>query len=279
MNNNKTEKKTDWKRIGRIAVVCLPVVAVVLILAIILSTTVLFRVKNFEITGNKRYTTTQIIEATGLKEGKNMFVSNIGKAEDELLVKLPYIEEATIKRKLPNSMTVTVKESKEVYALNAGSEWYIVNADGKIIEILGQQQPEKGIAQVYTTAIYAPKVGEKINYNNPDETKAEKEDKKDEATAAPTPFEEFQKLLAVVNKTSLKGKIDLYNFIDNNNVRLRYDSRIKLDVGEPVELEKKLTLAAGALENEDKIDPEQKGTMDLTVLQQIHFYPEPKTGN
>lgn len=277
MNTNKTQKKTDWKRIGRIAVVCLPVVAVVLIVAVILSTTVLFRVKSFEITGNKRYTTTQIVEASGIKEGKNMFVSNIGKAEGNIIVKLPYIEDAQIKRKLPNSITVTVKESTEVYALNAANEWYIVNADGKIIEILGTQEPEKGIAQVYTGAIYAPKVGEKVNYNDPDATEAKDENKNEEQKNTATPFEEFQKVLAQVNKTSLKGKIDIYNFIDINNVKLRYDSRIRLDVGEPVELEKKLTLAAGALENEDKIDPEQKGTMDLTVLQQIHFYPESKT--
>lgn len=271
METTKTERKTHLKKAGRIAVICIPVVAIVLIIAAVLSTTVFFRVKNFDIEGSKRYSTAQILEASGLKEGKNMFVSNIDKASEAIKTKLPYIEEVTIKRKLPNSMIITVKESKEVYGLNAANSWYVVNANGKILEILGRTEPKDTTLSVWTAAIYNPEIGKTISYTD---SKADKDDKKEESAKENNPFELFKKILKAINKTELKGKIKIISLIDTNNIRAEYDGRIRLEFGDIKDIDEKLKFAAGALANEDKLDAQQKGSMDLTVLHQAHFYPE-----
>ena len=78
--------------------------------ALTMGATVFFRVEQVEVTGNSRYTAEEIQTASGIKAGDNLFHMNKFQIEGEMRHGLPYLEEVSIRRQLPNGVVIAVKE-------------------------------------------------------------------------------------------------------------------------------------------------------------------------
>ena len=101
---------------------------------IVVALTLFFRVDTITITGEDRYSQSEIIEATGLRAGDNLFLLNKYAIAEDLLKKLPYIAQVRINRILPDTLTIDVTESDAVLAVvQEGSAW-LVSPEGKIVE-------------------------------------------------------------------------------------------------------------------------------------------------
>jgi cell division protein FtsQ len=106
----------------------------VICVVIVIALTLFFRVDTITITGENRYSESEIIEATGLSEGDNLFLLNKYAVAEDLLKKLPYIAKVRINRILPDTLTIDVTESDAVLAVvQEGSAW-LVSPEGKIVE-------------------------------------------------------------------------------------------------------------------------------------------------
>lgn len=103
-------------------------------IVIVIALTLFFRVDTITISGEDRYSELEIIEATGLSAGDNLFLLNKYAIAEDLLKKLPYIAEVRINRILPDTLTIDVTESDAVLAVvQEGSAW-LVSPEGKIVE-------------------------------------------------------------------------------------------------------------------------------------------------
>ncbi len=258
----KMSKKSKWRRRKRIAIVCLPFVALILLVVLFIGTIASAEIENYTVSGTKKYTAEQVWAASGLEKGKSMFFSSLGEAEENITVKLPYIESAKIKRKIPDTITITVVQSKAELALQMGNEWLLVNSSGKVMENLGTKQPEAKVMQLKLPKAKKYELGQVIEF----------ELKEDELS----PIDVCKDLLSQVEKTELKGKITSVDITDPEDVTLVYDGRIRLHIGMPTDLSSKLGLAAGAVKHEDAINPKQTGEINLTVLQEAYFRPDKK---
>ena len=98
------------KRRGQISLVLKFLCGAGVIAALTMGATVFFRVENIAVTGNSRYTQEEIVAASGIKPGDNLFHMNKFQIEGELKHGLPYLEEVSIDRQLPNGVTIGVKE-------------------------------------------------------------------------------------------------------------------------------------------------------------------------
>ena len=78
--------------------------------ALTMGATVFFRVEDVTITGNSRYTSEEIQTASGIKTGDNLFHMNKFQIEEQMRHGLPYLEEVSIQRHLPNGVEILVKE-------------------------------------------------------------------------------------------------------------------------------------------------------------------------
>lgn len=81
-----------------------------LVVALTVGATVFFRVEVVAVSGNVRYTEEEIIAATGIQAGENLFAMNKFKVSEELRRALPYIGEVQIRRSLPSTIVITVVE-------------------------------------------------------------------------------------------------------------------------------------------------------------------------
>ena len=91
-----------------------PLTFFLIIVAIIFTMSVFFKVEKIDVSGNSKYSKEQIISASGIHTGDNLFFINRIGAGSRVVVKLPYIDSVKITRSLPNRVTITVEESKAV---------------------------------------------------------------------------------------------------------------------------------------------------------------------
>ena len=93
----------------------------------------LFNSKKVVIVGNNRITDDDILDKLEIRDDKNIFMYKISDMEEKI-IKNPYIESIEIKRKLPDTFNISVKE-KEVFGLLKYDDNYCyMDSNGEFIE-------------------------------------------------------------------------------------------------------------------------------------------------
>ena len=91
-----------------------PLSFLIICVALVFGMSVFFRVSTISVEGNAIYSQEEIIAASGIEKGDNLFFVNQFSAISRIYAKLPYVEKAAINRGLPNKLTIVVTESRAV---------------------------------------------------------------------------------------------------------------------------------------------------------------------
>ena len=110
-----------------------PIMFFLVIVAVIFVMSVFFRVSDIQVNGNTHYTDDEIIRAIDIEEGDNLFFFDRFAALSRVFAKLPYIEEVTVERSLPNRVIVTVTESRALAYIVLGEENWTIDHNCKIL--------------------------------------------------------------------------------------------------------------------------------------------------
>lgn len=114
-------------------------IILLVIVGAILSLTVLFPIKTINVKGSEKYTAQEIASLCGINTGDNLFMSSV--KISTLREKLPYIESIKIKRKLPDSITLTVSDAKPYACYFTDGMYYTVSMTGYVLEVT-EQKPD-----------------------------------------------------------------------------------------------------------------------------------------
>ena len=110
---------------------------------VVAALTLFFRVDTIEVTGMERYTAQEVIDASGVASGDNLFLLNKYSVDQDIKTALPYIEELRINRRLPDTLVIQVQECGTPLAVvQDGSAW-LVSPKGKIV---GQEEAVKAVS-------------------------------------------------------------------------------------------------------------------------------------
>ncbi len=215
-----------------------------------LSLTVLFNIQEFVVTGNTRYSQEEIIASSGIHKNENLWRCNFKKAQKAISDTLPYINAVTIKRVLPNKLSVEVTESTPKCAVQGQAGYILIDENNRILEINAQNIPE-GVAILTVSGMKAQRLGGTLEYE-------------DEEMAGL-----IQKVLKAIEESEI-GHINAVNVADKVNIQLTYDGRLTLKIGTANEIQYKLQFAKSTLE---KLEPDARGSIDLSVLKKAVFKP------
>ena len=91
-----------------------------------------FNITSINVTGNDRITSREILDKCGLETGMNSLSVNLHDME-KLLLKNPWIESVSIKRNLPDSIDIAIKERTPAFVAKKKDTLYYINPAGKII--------------------------------------------------------------------------------------------------------------------------------------------------
>lgn len=228
--------------------------------AVIVSLTVLFKVDDIQITGTSQYSKKQILTASGLKKGDNLFLAKTKDAKTKLLKELPYLGEVKVKRQFPASIIVSVSQANVCGAIQIKEKYVVIAVDGKALGF-SDAFPEN-CAKITGLEIQKAVIGESIVFKSASQQSM------------------MKNVVDALNKNGLKD-ITAIDFSSTSKIRVRYQNRILIDLGLPSDLDYKVLYARKLLDADTgQIKPSERGTLNLSVAADTDMaYFDPDTGS
>ena len=231
---------------------------ITLLVVLILSRTVLFKIQNIEVTNPKdaNYTVEQIVTASGVTFGaQNLFTCDLKKTAKNIEQYLPYIGTAQVERDFPKSLKVTVKATKASAAIAMGTGYLLIDKDGKMLE--NTETAPETIPVLRCKTEFVPTLGQYIGVP----TSGRKAD--DETKKAAQMIALYKKVNAALNEAKITD-ITLIDIRDTRAITLMYQNRLTLHLGSEDLLEQKLKTGAKTIAAESDASRTRTGAIDLT---------------
>lgn len=207
--------------------------------------------------GKSPYTAEQVIDASGIDKGDNIFFVDFDVAKANIEKKLPYLHNVTLSRKLPDQVIVRVEVTKKAYAIEVSKGTYaLTDSNFKVLEVSGVYG--ESITPVVGATPKKAEIGETLSFSgNPE----------NDAT-----LNLIREISSAVKQSGLE-KIDLVSIESKNNIYMIYEERVVLRLGDSNNLDKKISLGKKVIDEENGIDPDQTGVLNLTVVKKGYFNP------
>ena len=122
------------RRRGRLSFLWRPLGAVVAVAAMVAAAALFFRMDHIVVSGNERYAEQEVLDASGLELGSNLYLLNKYAVKEAIFTRLPYVEEVRINRKLPDTLVIEVSECEAAAAVEEGNGVWLISANGKLLE-------------------------------------------------------------------------------------------------------------------------------------------------
>ncbi|MDD6728342.1 MAG: FtsQ-type POTRA domain-containing protein [Eubacteriales bacterium] len=248
----QTKKRKKRNKMRKILVwIC--VILFVAAVAVVLSLTVFFHINNVTVKGNEKYTTEEILAQCTIDKGENLFMADTDSAAERLEQTLPYIYDAQIKRKLPDTIEIKITDAKAEYSIKNKDKTYILLDDNfKVLELNAEKA--QGI-RISKAEIKTAVAGTKIEFKNTDVGECL------ETLALAVKENDFDEITSIYSN----------NISDNYVV---YDGRIKFKLGNCDDVQKKIYQGLAACEQLNESSPNVKGTMTISGDKSIYFTEE-----
>ena len=216
--------------------------------AVYLCLTMLFNVDRIIIEGNTIYNERDLIETSGIEKGENLFEVDISYAENKLYSVYSYVEEVEVKRSFPNAVTIKIVEATPFSVIEEADGYTLVSAGGKVLERGIEEVPEDMLSVRGLSTVT----------NSEDNAKR---------------MELMKKIVNIMRGLGMEG----YNFLDLSDtleITMIYDNRVKLVIGNELELEYKLQFADNVISEKlsktgyqlvDASSPGEIMTKEMTV--------------
>ena len=228
-----------------------PVSFLLICLALILGLCVFFRVSGIEVEGNSLYTPEEIIAASGIEKGDNLFFINQFTAVSRIYAKLPYVEKAAIKRSLPNKLTIVVTESNAIACIAAEDGIWAIDRSCKLLSKV-DADALVGLIRIDGLVPIAPEAGQLI---------APGEAEKPKVTY-------LSSILYQIDSLGLRESVTYIDISGISNPTFDFLGRftVKLGSNENLEYKFQCLLSAVAALNEG-----DRGTLDRSIDKRAHL--------
>lgn len=223
----------------------------ILVAAAICALTIFFKVKTISVEGAMRYHAEEIVAGMGVKQGDNLYLWNKVKVSDRLLHDFPYLESVQIRRRLPDTLMVTVTECSGAVAVPSGTGYCYLSEQGKVLEL---SETDGGLATVSGVALEDAEPGELV------------ERAQDAYVDA---------LLDVLQTLDAAGMLDGLRFInltDLTDIRIGYEGRFDIRVGTLDGLSYRIRFAQTVIG--ERLSPSDIGRLYWDDQNRLHFVPD-----
>lgn len=231
-----------------------PAAFLLILVALVFGAGVFFRVQNIEILGAVSYTDQQVIDASGIELGDNLFFINRFTASSNIFSRLPFVEEAAIERRLPNSITITIEESYAAAYVNwMGQNWMLTSG----CKLLGTGSGDDltGLIEVLNITPESPSSGAIM-------TVAQEESLK---------LAYLETILPAMQNQGMLGSVSQLDLENSANPTFRYLDRFTVQMGPNADTEYKLRMVLGAVQ---QMEADVTGSMDVSGGTTVYVSPD-----
>lgn len=248
---NLEKQEIDWTR-GRLPMWLKMLIAVAVVLLAML---VFFRVRTFEVYGNVHYTPEEIADTSGVTVGDILMGVSKTSTASRLIVKLPYVEEVTIEKRLPGTIRFHVKECTALAGVQSEfSTCWLVSRNGKLLEEFEEWDDQGDKPLITGVVVNLPTGGTEAVFDDSEKGQM------------------ALKVAGALEDAGILSRVTEIDVEDLDAVCLLYDGRINVDLGDGSEVDYKLGYLNSVLSN---LTAESRGTLDLSFKtgDQAVFHP------
>lgn len=243
----KEEKKAKKRRRrGNYVIYYVMLAIFAVIVFAILSVTVLFNCEEIVVEGETKYTSEQIIEASGLKGDENLVKLSLLGIDKRILNELVSLDSAVVTKVFPNKIKITVTPAEPMVNFYYAGRNYVISHVGRVMEI------ERNAADCMEVIGYQPGdnvvVGDYITAANPEQD------------------ETIKTISSTIDLVGITEITEL-DITDMLSITLVYDDRIEISLGSMLQLEEKLTIVKELAEN--YISDTEKVTLDVSNPERV----------
>jgi len=219
--------------------------------ALLLGISVFFKISVIRVEGSTKYSQEQIISASGIKIGDNLFFVNKSAAISKIFKALPYIDEVKkVSRNLPNELIITVSDAQAVAFVQNGDNYWLVDKSCKLLEKVGSD----GISGIAIIGLFPiqPVAGQKLAPGESEKPKVSY----------------VESVLAELGEYGMTPDVTYIDITNTGDLIFDYKGRFKVKLGKNENLSDKFNLLK---ESVGYLSPVATGTIDLTVSKEERF--------
>lgn len=264
VKNVQNKEKKNRKKLEIILVLFLSIVVLVMFMM-----SPIFNISEFIVYGSSRYTTQEIIKASGVSTGVNGFKNiggnykhyislRYGQAEKNLTQKYPYIKEAIVRYSIPDTVIIEITEREPLMLVPYLGTYLIVDRDGYVVETSGDKE-KYNLPEVKGLKFTKYEIGQPLIFENK---------------------KIFNEVIFLIDTLTKEDKndnlkiVELINSIDisdKNNIHLTIDNRIMVNIGSIEKIDYKIrSLKQIYYKN---IGDDEKGFLNFTTGDYPVFIP------
>ncbi len=131
VRNSSENRKKQRKLQNNLIIVMLLVVALAVIGAFACFA---MTINTIQVSGSERYSEKTVLEAAKLEKGDSILLMNPASIKHKIESKLPYIENAEIKRDWPDGVIVNLTDAEPTLALDTGNGYILMNDSCKVLD-------------------------------------------------------------------------------------------------------------------------------------------------
>lgn len=234
------------------------VLSLIIILVVVAAgCAIFFRVNKIEVVGESKYTAEQIIAASGIEPGDNLFLLPQFSSAKQILTELPYVDAVNPRWVLPDKVVITVTECTPAAVVQGGGSWWIIDAKGKLLEEVSSGQ-QRDLATVTGITALLPTAGTKLAVESEFKVK----------------LQSLKELMQALDGRGMLSKVTSFDLSGSGNILMGYDGRFTVKLP--------LTMEAGGFANRvlalertlEQLQPNESGDIDLTRDDKIYFDPK-----
>lgn len=223
--------------------------------AVTLCFTVFFKVSVITVEGETQYSAEEIIKSSAIKQGESLFGFSAQEVSSSITQSLPYIGKATVKRSIPDTVTIVVESAEPSCAMKTDTGYILLDKDQKVLE--KTDKVDASIPVIALSGVEKADVGFPIKLKDTQVMSS------------------FSLVVSSAEKAGLN--VTSYDLSDSSNIKIiceNGDVTLKLGKVSADTIDRKLLLASEAIKKEKENGNSVKGTFDLTYDGKAYFSPE-----
>lgn len=240
------QKRRAQHRASRSAVIALCLVMFIAF-ASLLVYKLFFVAQNFTVEGNVRYTAEEIVAASSVSAGDNLYSFSAVKTADTLTFHLPYIQTLSVRRTVPDSVCFTVQEETAVFWAELYGQTWALSGSLRLLEPLDAAEArESGLIRLRLPDVESAVSGRVITF-------------KDERSSR-----RIREIVEAVLNAELCDRLTSVDLRNSRALTMVSDDCYLLDLGDGSDAALKLRVAYAVLQD-SLFDTTVKAEIDLTM--------------
>ncbi len=231
-----------------------PLIFVVVVVLLLFALGLMFRVQTIEVSGASHYSAQEIIEASGVEQGDNLFFINRFSAASNILSRLPFVDAASMDREMPSTVTIKVTESRAAAYVVWQEQYWMFSASGKMLGSAEGAELE-GLVAVKNITPLAPVTGETMKV--PQEESAK--------------LSYLLEILQAMEENGMLGSVSELDMYQTANPEFQYTERFSVRLGGNGDTDYKLRMVLAAAR---QVDPSETLLLDVSDGTTVYASPD-----